>query len=129
MTDLMKEARRVRENAHAKYSKFKVGAAIETVSGKMFTGCNVENAAYPAGTCAETGAIAAMVAAGEYEIAKVAVVADADQPIPPCGGCRQRLAEFSSAETTVTYSTLKGIARTDTMVDLLPNAFDASFLD
>jgi len=83
-------ASEVRENAHAPYSKFKVGAAIRTASGAVYQGCNVENAAYPEGTCAEAGAIAAMCAAGEREIAEVYVIAECDVPVPPCGGCRQK---------------------------------------
>ena len=71
MSDLFEKARTVRENAHAPYSKFKVGAAIRTISGEEFTGCNVENSAYPQGTCAEAGAIAAMIAAGEKEILEI----------------------------------------------------------
>ena len=76
-------AARTRQNAHAPYSNFKVGAALRTVSGQVFSGCNVENAAYPEGTCAEAGAIAAMVAAGERQIAEIAVIADADRPVAP----------------------------------------------
>ena len=75
MSDLLEMAKAVRENAYAPYSKFKVGAALRTVSGEVFSGCNVENVAYPEGTCAEAGAIAAMCAAGEYEIAELAVIA------------------------------------------------------
>ena len=95
MSDLFEKARAVRENAHAPYSKFKVGAAVRTVTGKEFVGCNVENSAYPQGTCAEAGAIAAMIAAGEKEIAEICIVADSPSPVSPCGGCRQKLAEFS----------------------------------
>ena len=91
---LLDEARAVRENAHAPYSNFKVGAAIKTASGTVYRGCNVENVAYPEGTCAEAGAIAAMCAAGERDIAEVAVIADCPEPVTPCGGCRQKLAEL-----------------------------------
>ena len=101
---LREAALAVRENAHAPYSNFKVGAAVRTASGQVFTGCNVENVAYPEGTCAEAGAIAAMVAAGEREIVEAYVVADADLPVTPCGGCRQKLAEFGSAEMRVTMA-------------------------
>ena len=88
-----------RANAHCPYSGYAVGAAIRTALGTVFTGCNVENAAYPEGTCAETGAIAAMVLAGERTIREVAVVTDGDAPGTPCGGCRQRLAS-SPARTS-----------------------------
>ena len=88
---LIEAAAKVRANAYAPYSRFKVGAAIRGASGAVYVGCNVENAAYPEGTCAEAGAIAAMVAAGEARIAEVAVIADSPDPVAPCGGCRQRL--------------------------------------
>ena len=95
--DLLDTALRARANAHAPYSGFKVGAAIRCPDGSVFAGCNVENVAYPEGTCAEAGAIAAMVAAGAREIAEVLVVADSPTPVTPCGGCRQKLAEFAAA--------------------------------
>lgn len=126
---LLKAAKSVRERAYAPYSKFKVGAAIQTVSGAIYSGCNVENVAYPEGTCAEAGAIAAMVAAGETEIAKVLVIADSPIPISPCGGCRQKLAEFSNAEVTVTMATLNGAASDMTMAQLLPGAFTQEHLE
>ena len=88
---LLDDARDVRENAYAPYSNFAVGAAIKTAQGTVFKGINVENVAYPEGTCAEAGAIAAMCAVGEREIVEIAVIADAPAPVPPCGGCRQRL--------------------------------------
>jgi len=93
---LFQDALAVRENAHAPYSKFKVGAAIRSANGMVFVGCNVENSAYPEGTCAEAGAIAAMIAAGENKIEEVCVVAESPVPIAPCGGCRQKIAEFSN---------------------------------
>ena len=120
---LLDEARKVRENAHAPYSRFKVGAAIRTDTGAVFTGCNVENLAYPQGTCAEAGAIAAMCAAGERRIVAVAVIADAPDPVPPCGGCRQKLREFAAPEVPVTMATTDGAERTMTLGELLPGAF------
>ena len=120
---LLDAARQVRENAHAPYSNFKVGAAIRAESGAVYTGCNVENLAYPQGTCAEAGAIAAMCAAGDYRIAEVAVIADAPDPVPPCGGCRQKLMEFASPEVRVTMTTTDGATRTVTLGELLPGAF------
>ena len=83
---MIDSARAVRENAHAPYSKFKVGAALRSASGTVYTGCNVENVAYPEGTCAEAGAIAAMVAGGDTQIAEIAVIADSPKPVSPCGG-------------------------------------------
>ena len=86
--DLIEAARAVRENAYAPYSRFKVGAALLAANGKVYSGCNVENVAYPEGTCAEAGAIAAMVADGETRFTAAAVIADSPDPVPPCGGCR-----------------------------------------
>ncbi|MEX0306578.1 MAG: cytidine deaminase [Ruegeria sp.] len=119
----------VRENAHAPYSNFKVGAAIRSSSGVVYRGCNVENVAYPEGTCAEAGAIAAMVAAGEKELTEVYVVASSPQPVPPCGGCRQKLAEFGKGDVVVTMATVDGVETKTTIADLLPGAFDASHME
>ena len=118
----------VRENAYAPYSKFHVGAAIRTPSGAVYVGCNVENAAYPEGTCAEAGAIAAMIAAGETEIVEAYVVAGAAKPLPPCGGCRQKLAEFAKADVEVTMATMTGLEQVISIDALLPGAFDGAFL-
>ncbi len=126
---LEKAARAVRENAYAPYSRYKVGAAIRTASGKVFSGCNVENAAYPEGTCAEAGAIAAMVAAGEVEIAEVFVIADAHMPVPPCGGCRQKIAEFAKGDVPVVMATVAGARSETTVADLLPGAFGREHMD
>ena len=120
---LMDTARAARLNAYAPYSNFKVGAAIRSVSGAVYAGVNVENAAYPEGTCAEAGAIAAMILAGDTRIAEVAVIADATVPVSPCGGCRQKLAEFGDASVKVTMMNLKGAERVMTLADLLPGAF------
>ena len=122
---LIDDARAVRENAHVPYSRFKVGAAIRSASGAVYVGCNVENAAYPEGTCAEAGAICAMVAAGETEIAEVAVIADSPVPVSPCGGCRQKLAEFGAAGVPVTLATTDGKTLETTIGELLPGVFDA----
>jgi cytidine deaminase len=121
-------ARAVRPNAYAPYSNFKVGAAIRAASGTVYLGVNVENVAYPEGTCAEAGAIAAMVAAGETRIAEVAVIADSPEPVPPCGGCRQKLKEFAAPEVQVTLATTDGKERVMTVAELLPGAFDASYM-
>ena len=128
MSDLFEKARTVRENAHAPYSKFKVGAALRTVSGKEFIGCNVENSAYPQGTCAEAGAIAAMIAGGEKEISEICIVADSPSPVSPCGGCRQKLAEFSTSSTKVHLANLKGILASHSLGELLPHCFSSDHL-
>ncbi|MDJ0858003.1 MAG: cytidine deaminase [Dinoroseobacter sp.] len=127
--DLTEHAAQVRNNAYAPYSNFKVGAAIRSASGAVFVGCNVENVAYPEGTCAEAGAIAAMVAAGETEIAEVAVIADSPTPVPPCGGCRQKLAEFGRGDVKVTLATTDGQRLTMEISALLPGAFGAEHME
>ena len=96
---------------------------IRTPSGAIYAGCNVENASYPEGCCAETSAIAAMVAAGERGIAEVVVCAESDGPITPCGGCRQRLAEFGRADTIVRAAGLQGERARWTLGELLPATF------
>ena len=126
---LVEEARRVRENAYAPYSNFKVGAAIRAVTGNVYSGVNVENVAYPEGTCAEAGAVAAMVAAGETEIAEVAVIADSPIPVSPCGGCRQKLAEFGKGDVQVTLATTDGKTLQTTLAELLPGAFTQDYME
>lgn len=126
---LLVAAREVREMAYAPYSTFKVGAAVRGASGRIYRGCNVENVAYPEGTCAEAGAIAAMVAAGETELIEVAVIADSPAPVPPCGGCRQKLAEFGKGDTPVTLATVDGHQLATTIAELLPGRFDISHMD
>ncbi len=123
MTDpLVDAAVTARGRAYAPYSRFAVGAAVLTDAGAMHAGCNVENAAYPEGTCAEAGAIAAMVLAGGRRIAEL-VVAGAGV-CTPCGGCRQKLREFGDATTTVRIVDPAGavLLRT-TLADLLPHSF------
>jgi cytidine deaminase len=120
---LLEAAAEVRERAYAPYSNFKVGAAIRAVSGRVYQGVNVENAAYPEGTCAEAGAIAAMIAGGDTRISEVAVIADAPRPVPPCGGCRQKLAEFAGGDVKVTLATTRGLVQETSIADLLPGAF------
>lgn len=127
--NLLESATAVRENAHAPYSGFKVGAALRGASGQVFVGCNVENAAYPEGTCAEAGAIAAMVAGGETTIAEIVVIADSPTPVAPCGGCRQKLAEFGAPETPVTLATTSGATQQTTVGALLPGAFGARHME
>ena len=122
-------ARAVRENAYAPYSRFKVGAAVRAASGEIFAGCNVENVASPEGTCAEAGAIAAMVAAGQTEILEVYVIADSPAPVPPCGGCRQKLAEFAKGAVKVTMATVDGKENASTVAGLLPGAFGKDHME
>ncbi len=121
---LINEARAVRDNAYAPYSNFPVGAALRTTAGTVFVGVNVENLAYPEGTCAEAGAIAAMCAAGERAIAEITVCADAPKPVPPCGGCRQKIAEFAAPDVVVTMATVDGLTLSMTVAELLPGKFE-----
>ncbi|MGB3624969.1 MAG: cytidine deaminase [Henriciella sp.] len=120
--DLISAARAVRGNAHAPYSGFKVGAAVRSASG-IHVGCNVENASFPEGICAEGGAITSMVAAGDKEILEVAIYAEADTPVAPCGGCRQKLAEFAGPGVKVVLASPKGIDAEMTVSELLPASF------
>ena len=122
-------AKEIREKAYAPYSGFKVGAALRAANGEIFAGVKVENAAYPEGTCAEAGAIAAMVAGGEREITEVYVIADSPRPVPPCGGCRQKIAEFAKPEVKVTLATTRGAEMTYTVAELLPGAFVPADMD
>ena len=127
--ELLDAARAVRERAYAPYSKFKVGAALRTPTGAVHVGCNVENVAYPEGTCAEAGAIAAMVAGGDTRIAEIAVIADSPEPVPCCGGCRQKIAEFAGGGVVVTLATTDGKRKTLTVAELLPGVFSAAHMD
>ena len=129
MTSLREAASSVRMMAYAPYSSFQVGAAIRAASGRIYTGCNVENVAYPEGTCAEAGAVAAMVAAGETSIEEVYVIAGSPTPVTPCGGCRQKLAEFGAGDVPVTMATTQGEEIRMTLSDLLPGAFAARHMD
>jgi cytidine deaminase len=120
---LFEAARAIQAKAYAPYSRFKVGAAIATSDGWVFTGCNVENAAYPVGSCAEAGAIAAMVAAGGSRIAEIVVMGEGDNLVTPCGGCRQRIREFAGPDTPIHVAGPEGIRRSFTLDELLPFSF------
>lgn len=127
--DLRQKASDVWGNAYAPYSNFKVGAALRARSGAIYVGCNVENVAYPEGTCAEAGAIAAMVAAGETEILEAYVIAGSPMPVTPCGGCRQKLAEFGKADVKVTMATVSGVEDVMQLSELLPGAFGRGHME
>ncbi|MDB5649274.1 MAG: cytidine deaminase, partial [Hyphomicrobiales bacterium] len=117
-----------RARAHAPYSQFKVGAAIRGAGGGLHIGCNVENAAYPSGTCAEEAAIAAMIASGETRIAAIAVLGSGDAPVTPCGACRQRIREFATPATLVHAGSVSGARLSVTLDALLPHAFGPDLL-
>jgi homotetrameric cytidine deaminase len=121
---LLEAAEAAMRNAYAPHSEFKVGAALRAPSGAVYSGANVENASYPQGQCAETSAIGALVTAGETEIAAVAVVAEKLDVCPPCGGCRQRLAEFASPDAPVYLGRPGGGHQTFTIAELLPLSFE-----
>jgi cytidine deaminase len=120
-------ARVVRERAWAPYSGFLVGAVLETSDGRRFAGCNVENASYPAGLCAERGALAAAVAAGAREFARVVIVTDAERPTPPCGMCRQALVEFAPSLEVISVA-LNDRSASWSLADLLPSPFTPASL-
>jgi cytidine deaminase len=122
LADLFAAAREAQKQAHAPYSDFPVGAAVLTPSGRIHVGCNVENASYPVGTCAEAGAIASMIVAGEKRITDLLVIGPR-QPIVPCGACRQRIQEFADPATRIHCAGPDAIAATYRMSDLLPHAF------
>ena len=122
--DLFRLATTAMAKAHAPYSKLRVGASIRTEDGRTFSGCNIENAAFPEGWCAETTAIGHMVMDGGGAIAEVCVVGDSGQTITPCGGCRQRIAEFGHPETKIHLCDGNGIVTTHLLAELLPLAFD-----
>ena len=120
---LFEAARAARERAHAPYSKFLVGAAVRASSGKIYAGCNVENAAYPATLCAESGAISAMVAGGDTRIVEVCVVGGGAALVTPCGACRQRIREFAAADAVIHVAGPEGVRARFTLDELLPHAF------
>jgi cytidine deaminase len=116
-------ARGALANAHAPYSRFRVGASLRAASGRLYAGCNVENSAYPVGQCAEATAIGAMVAAGDRHIVEVVVVTEGAEPCSPCGRCRQQLAEFARPDVPVHLCGPEGVRLTTTLGELLPLAF------
>jgi cytidine deaminase len=113
----------VRHHAHAPYSRFPVGAAVLDEQGRIHAGANVENAAYPQGWCAETSALAVMVAAGGRRVLAVALCAAAEHPVTPCGGCRQRLREFAADDCPVWLAGPGGLRANHTLGELLPCSF------
>jgi cytidine deaminase len=127
MTTLIEAAKTVRERAHAPFSNFKVGAAIEDEHGQIYTGCNVENASYGLTLCAERVAVFKAISEGAGKLLRIAIVADTPTPTPPCGACRQILWEFMG-DAEVTLVNLDNQQETIKMSAILPRAFDASYL-
>ena len=127
-TNYINAVKQAMDKAYAPYSNYPVGALIVTENGHTFAGCNVENASYPEGNCAETAAIAAMVMAGHQRIQKIYIISQDDQGATPCGGCRQRIREFSDNNTPVILCSPAGVQRRLTLAALLPHAFGPEFL-
>jgi cytidine deaminase len=121
--ELFERAKLARGRAYAPYSRFPVGAALRTPGGAVFSGCNVENAAYPLGVCAETSAISAMIAAGENGIAEILVLGPGPGRIAPCGACRQRIAEFAGENALVHLADEGGGVATFGFSEMLPHPF------
>jgi cytidine deaminase len=128
MTDLVAAALAAREHAHAPFSKFKVGAALEDESGRVYTGCNVENATYGLTICAERVAVFKAISEGARKFKRIAVAADTEALTPPCGACRQILWEFCG-DAELILTNLHGKTETIRLKDLFPRPFDASFLE
>jgi cytidine deaminase len=120
---MLEAARRALANAHAPYSRFRIGACVRAASGRLYAGCNVENASYGLTACAETMAIGAMIAAGDREIAEVVVLTERAELCPPCGRCRQQLAEFARPGVAIHLCGPEGVRLTTTLGELLPLAF------
>lgn len=121
--DLFQAARAAMAFAHAPYSKFPVGAAIRAEDGKIYAGANIENLSFPQGWCAEPTAISHMIMAGNKKIVEMAVIAEKLPLCPPCGGCRQKIAEFATAKTPIYLCDETGVKKTMTMEELLPHSF------
>lgn len=121
---LLALALKAQKNAHAPYSNFQVGAAIIDENSQLHASCNVENAAYPLGQCAEAGAISAMIASGSKQIKQILIASPNEEFCPPCGGCRQKIAEFADKQTEVHLATQSGKVKTMKFTKLLPLAFD-----
>ncbi|WP_309893099.1 cytidine deaminase [Archangium sp.] len=125
---LFEAAKKVRERAHAPYSRFPVGAAVLYADGQVVSGCNVENSSYGLSVCAERGALAAGVSQGRGKPVAIAIVVDTPTPCPPCGMCRQVMLEFAPKELPVRSRNLKGDEARYTLGELLPHAFTSDFL-
>lgn len=126
--ELIKEAKKVREMAYVPYSGFSVGAALLTKSGNVYTGCNIENAAYPVTCCAERVAIFKAISNDERDFLQMAIIADTKNPVSPCGSCRQVMSEFFKDTMKIHLANLGGMSETITMGELLPYAFHSSDL-
>ncbi|MFD2760830.1 cytidine deaminase [Lentibacillus juripiscarius] len=127
--DLIAKAKDMLAKAYVPYSQFPVGAAVKTASGKVYTGCNIENAAYPVSCCAERVAIFRAVADGEHSFLEMAVAADTARPVPPCGSCRQVMSEFFDSGLNIHLTNAHNDVKTLTMEELLPFSFRSDDMD
>ena len=120
---MLQMARDAMDRAYAPYSEFRVGAVIKAQSGRLYAGCNVENASYPVGSCAEQGAISAMVLGGDLKIEEMVVMGDGENLTSPCGACRQRIREFAAPDVLIHICDRTGVRKTMTLAELLPVSF------
>lgn len=127
--DLLSAANAVLSNAYAPYSHFPVAASVRAETGEIFAGCNIENAAFPMGVCAEVGAISALFAKGHHKVIEALILVSSDKICPPCGACRQRLLECAQLEISVHLCTLSGEYRHATLGELFPLAFGPKNLE
>ena len=127
--ELLKRARQAMEKAYAPYSNFQVGAVIVSENGTVYEGCNVENAAYPQGCCAEASAISAMIMGGDRQISEIYVMGHGDALVTPCGGCRQRIREFAAPDVRIHVCGPDSIRKSYDLETLLPDSFGPDNLD
>ena len=120
---ILQMARDAMDRAYAPYSKFRVGAVVKGKSGRLYAGCNVENAAYPAGSCAEQGAISAMILGGDTKIQEMVVMGNGEHLVSPCGSCRQRIREFATPDAVIHICDRNGVRKSMTLDELLPVSF------
>ena len=120
---MLQMARDAMDRAYVPYSEFRVGAVIKAQSGRLYAGCNVENASYPVGSCAEQGAISAMVLGGDLKIEEMVVMGDGENLTSPCGACRQRIREFAAPDAVIRICDRTGVRKTMTLAELLPVSF------
>ena len=123
LEEMLQMARDAMDRAYAPYSRFSVGAVIKAESGRLYAGCNVENASYPAGSCAEQGAISAMVLGGDSKIQEMVVMGNGENLVSPCGSCRQRIREFAESDAVIHICDRNGVRKTMTLGELLPVSF------
>ncbi|RFU61328.1 cytidine deaminase [Bacillus sp. V59.32b] len=129
LKNLIEEAKQAREKAYVPYSKFAVGAALLTADGKVYHGCNIENAAYSMCNCAERTALFKAISEGDKQFQAIAVVADTNRPVPPCGACRQVISEFCKSDMKIVLTNLNGDIKELTVEELLPGAFSPGDLN